>query len=122
MRIVVNKYIPFGTYVAMTVGPFIFVKDIEKVTPVLLTHEQIHWEQQKELLVVFFYILYGLMFLWQLLCCVIDKSRGTRADGIHRSTWSRAYYLIAFEVEAYQHERESKYPEQRQAYAWAKDE
>lgn len=119
MRIVVNNVIPFGSFVAMSVGPWIFVKDIDKVTPTLLNHEGIHWEQQKELLIVGFYLLYVLFFIAELVRCAFDKSRGTHADGRHRSPWKRAYRSIAFEREAYSHEGDGQYIKNRKKYAWA---
>lgn len=119
MRIVVNNIIPFGSFVAMSVGPWIVVKDINKVTPTLINHESIHWEQQKELFIVGFYLLYVLFFLAELVHCTFDKSRGTHADGRHRSLWKRAYRSIAFERESYAHEGDCQYIKNRKKYAWA---
>ena len=118
MRIVVNKYVPFGSFVAMTIGPWIFVKDITKVTPTLINHKSIHWEQEKELLIVPFYLLYVFFFILELFICIFDHQRGTRADGRYRSLWKRAYYSIPFEEEAYDNESNQEYIEHRQHYAW----
>ena len=46
---------------AITVFPLIISK--EKMDDVTLNHEKIHIEQQKELLVVFFYLLYAYYFI-----------------------------------------------------------
>ena len=118
MRIIVNDYIPFGSFVAMTIGPWIFVKDINKVTPTLLNHEAIHWEQEKELLILGFYILYVVFFIVNFIVCIFDRQRGTRADGRFRSIWKRAYYTIPFEEEAYDNESNQGYIEHRKHYAW----
>ena len=48
MKVIINKLIPMKGYIAMTVYPFIFArKELDKYT---LNHENIHGEQQKELL------------------------------------------------------------------------
>ena len=118
MRIVVNDYIPLPGFAAMTIGPFIFTRDIRKITPVVINHESIHWEQEKELLIVFFYILYALFYLVELIRCLFDSARGTHADGRFRSIWKRAYYTIPFEEEAYDNEENKEYIEHRRHYAW----
>lgn len=118
MRIVVNNCIPFGSFVAMTIGPWIFVKDIDRVTTTLITHESIHWEQEKETLIVGFYLLYVLMFVVNLILCLFDRGRGARADGRYRSLWKRAYRSIAFEREAYTKENDPAYIGERKHYAW----
>lgn len=43
MKVIYNDYIPFGSFVAMTVGPLIFTKR-EVLTPSDIQHEAIHWE------------------------------------------------------------------------------
>jgi len=121
MKVIVNKIIPFGTFVAVTIGPFIFTKDASKITRIVVNHEAIHWEQQKELLILFCYILYGLFFLLELVICLFDKSRGAHADGRHRSIWKRAYRSIPFEREAYSYERDQQYLRTRRHYAWIRE-
>jgi len=55
--IIYNKYLPFKGFKAMAIYPFIFVRgnDISEKT---INHEQIHFAQQKELLMIGFYLLY----------------------------------------------------------------
>lgn len=120
MIIVKNHILPPGTFRAMTVGPFIFTKE-KKLDERTVRHESIHWAQYKELLIVFFLLGYGLSFLWELLRCSIDKSRGTRADGRHRSLRKRAYRSIIFEREAYAHQDENDYLWRRKLWAWTKE-
>jgi hypothetical protein len=56
MKIIKNKIFPFGNFKAITIWPFIFAKvDLNDVD---ICHEKIHGEQQKELLLIGFYILY----------------------------------------------------------------
>lgn len=52
-----NTIIPFGSYAAITIWPFVFHK-LEKISPRVLNHENIHGKQQKELLIIPFYIIY----------------------------------------------------------------
>ena len=103
MKIVKNHIIPFGTFVAITFGPWIFTRR-EELSDVTVNHEAIHWAQQKETLIVGFFILYGVMFLWELVRCTFDPLRANHADGRHRPLWKRAYRSVAFEQEAYAHE------------------
>jgi hypothetical protein len=119
MIIIKNKIIPFGSFVAMTIGPFIFTKK-DYLSPTVINHESIHWEQYKELLILFFIPLYCLMYLWELLRCLFNPARGTHADGRHRSIWKRTYYSIALEREAYANECDEDYIENRKPYAWAR--
>jgi hypothetical protein len=100
----------------MTIGSFIFAKRPLKESDI--QHEAIHWEQCKETLILGFYILYVLMFLWELMRCTIDSQRGTRADGVKRNIWKRAYNSIAFEREAYMNDEVQFYLEFRPHYAW----
>ena len=70
---------------AITLWPFIIAR--EEMSEDLLNHESIHIAQQKELLVVFFYLLYG----W-------DYLKGL----IKYKDKEKAYYRIRFEQEAYE--------------------
>ncbi len=48
---------------AMALWPFIFVRSDEKFPKSTEVHEKIHFKQQKELLLVFFLILYLILFV-----------------------------------------------------------
>ena len=90
----------------MALYPFILLKNAhEKKNIVLLNHEKIHLQQQLELLVIFFYPLYGLEFLWRY--CQ------------HRN-WHRAYLHISFEKEAYANDQNLHYLQQRPFWAFLK--
>lgn len=120
MIIVHNKILPFGPYVAMTIGPFIFTKRKE-LNEETIRHESIHWEQEKETLIVGFYLLYALMFVWEFLRCLFDSQHGrTEAGSWQNSTWKRAYLGILFEREAYANEKNEDYLNNRRHYAWIK--
>lgn len=76
-----------------------------KVSPVVQNHEDIHYAQERELWYVFFYLLYGLMFVWNFL---------------KMWNWSKAYRAIPFEVEAYANQGNLYYLENRKRFAWRK--
>lgn len=120
MIIVKNKLLPWGTFVALTLGPFIFTKR-DTVDERTLRHESIHWEQYKETLIVGFLLIYLLDWLWEALRCSLDHSRGTRADGRHRPLRKRIYRCLMFEREAYLHQGEEGYLSRRKHYAWANE-
>lgn len=65
MNIVFCKWFPFKGYKAITILKWIIVRKDVKVafTSVDYNHECIHYEQEKELLYIGFYLLYVLEFL-----------------------------------------------------------
>ena len=90
----------------MTLWPFVVLKHpSQKEDAVFLNHERIHLRQQAELLLVFFYLWYGIEFLFRLFQY---KNRHT------------AYRNISFEREAYHFEGDLKYLKNRKAYAFFK--
>lgn len=124
IRIVYNKIIPLGDNQSMSVWPWIFVKNAVK--DYVITHELIHCQQQKEVMVasaliclalvilgatpfVFlaipfpFYILYLLEYVIRL--CIYRNHR-------------EAYRNISTEQEAYLHQFEAGYPMTRGDFAW----
>ena len=118
MKIIRNRWIPFEGYKAITIGPWIFCKPHTVLTLQEQQHEEIHWEQEKELLIVGFYVLYLLLFVWELLRCCVQMNRGSSPKGHRRSLWKRAYRSIAFEREAYYNEGVQFYVRHRRHYAW----
>ena len=88
---------------AITLAPFIIANDNIEEYPRWLNHEQIHVEQQVEMLVVPFYLLYGLFYL---------KNRLKGMDSFD------AYRQIPFEREAYANDQDLDYLENRKHYAW----
>lgn len=82
-------------YRAITLYPFIFVRNAsDKYDKVLINHEHIHLRQQKELLVLPFYIWYFLDFLFKYL---------------RYRNWNKAYRNIIFEREAYNNQSNLDY-------------
>ncbi len=97
--ILVFKHLFYSNYVGLSLWPFIFVKHQElKKDHVLINHERIHLQQQKELLILPFYLFY---FSEWLLRSIIYLN------------FYRAYQNISFEREAYFNEKNLNYLEQR---------
>ena len=91
---------------AITIWPFILVldqKDKEDVN--LINHERIHLRQQMELLIVPFYLWYGIEY-------IIHRFRGKE----HKL----AYRAISFEREAYANEWNLRYLESRKFWSFWK--
>lgn len=103
MFIILNRFIPFRGYKAMTVWPFLFIR--KPLNYVDYHHEYIHAYQQRELLIIFFYLWYGVEYLIRL--------------AIYRSH-DRAYRNICFEREAYANEQNSEYIFLRTTFSFLK--
>ena len=116
MKVIYNDYIPFGSFIAMTIGPFIFTKR-DVLTPATIQHEEIHWKQQKETFILPFFILYGLMFVYEYIRCLFNSNRGY-VSRKRNTVFKRAYRNIAFEREAYRNEETQFYVKYRRHYAW----
>jgi hypothetical protein len=91
---------------AMALYPFLLFKTKAlKESAIIINHEKIHFRQQQELLILFFYPLYFLHYLFNLLKC--------------RNHY-QAYMRICFEKEAYAMERDMQYLQHRKPFAWVK--
>ena len=104
--IIQNSKIPvylsiFINIYAITLFPFIISRD--EMSDVTINHEKIHIEQQRELLVVFFYILY--IWYW-----LMGKVKGMNNHD--------AYMNIPFEREAYTQMYDENYLDNRERHAW----
>lgn len=75
MKIVRTRYIPKRVK-AISLFGFLLVRPRTRVTNNLLTHEEIHFCQQKETLFVFFFIIYAISWLTNLPLCLFNKRRG----------------------------------------------
>ena len=106
MIVLVFKYLIPKGFRGFTFFPFVFLSDKkDKAHTVLLNHERIHIRQQLELLIVLFFIWYGIEFLVRL---VRYKNRRV------------AYYNISFEREAYSNEKDLYYLKQRSFWSFLK--
>lgn len=103
MIIVKNNIIPFKGFIAITIWPFIFTR--KELNDIDRNHEEIHGVQQKELLLIFFYIIYIIEWFIRLF---INKGN--------------AYKNISFEKESYKHEKDLDYLKTRKHFAmWRND-
>ncbi|MDP2161616.1 MAG: hypothetical protein Q8K02_14120 [Flavobacterium sp.] len=99
MIVVVFKYLTPKRFRGITLFPFVVLKSkLDKQNLILLNHERIHLRQQLEMLVVPFFIWYGVEFLIRLL--------QTRSK-------FKAYRMISFEQEAYENENDLDYLKKR---------
>ena len=106
MFVLVFKYLVPKGYRGITLFPFIFfLRKEDKRNVVLVNHEKIHIRQQLELLVIPFFIWYGLEFLVRLF-----QYKNRR----------EAYRNISFEREAYTNEKDLDYLEQRSFWSFLK--
>lgn len=104
MKIVINRFFVPKGYSGIALFPFIFVSKKEYLeNPYFVNHEKIHLQQQKELLLVFFYLWYCIDFL---------------VKYVRYRNWQKAYYNIIFEREAYQNERNLAYLKTRKPFAF----
>tara|TARA_R110000850_G_scaffold182360_1_gene307830 strand:+ start:92614 stop:92955 length:342 start_codon:yes stop_codon:yes gene_type:complete len=100
--IVVIPFLFSKRFAGIALWPFIVVKSkAYKEDAVFLNHERIHLRQQLELLVLPFYLWYGIEYLLRLLCL---KNRYL------------AYRNISFELEAYNHEKDFNYLKTRKLW------
>ena len=96
--------LPFLSYRAMAVYPFIFVQSADVCDDrVVVNHELIHHRQQLEMLIIPFYLLYTVHYLVGLL---------------RYRDHDKAYRNIIFEREAYAKELDMDYLKQRKYAAF----
>lgn len=104
--ILISKYIVPNGFVGITLFPFIILKEEGlKQDQILINHEKIHLRQQRELLVLFFYIIYG--FEWVIKFFIYKNGYLT-------------YKNLSFEREAYQNENNSYYLKNREIWSFIK--
>ena len=105
MKILENNLLPPKNFKILCLFNLMLVKPDTTLTQRDYNHEATHFEQQKELLFVFFYILYGIEWLIRLF--------------IHRNAM-KAYRFISFEREAYENDTYKNWVNERPRYYWIK--
>lgn len=102
MIIIKNKIIPFGKhFFAINLFGILFAKgECDKIT---INHESIHTAQIKELLYIFFYLLYVIEWLIRVI-----QYRGC----------IKGYQNISFEREAYTHQHDLEYLGKRRRFGF----
>jgi len=86
----------------------------------VLRHESIHILQQRELLIVGWYLIYGGHFVYNYIKLSFNKSlylEKNQTDSWWLRFWA-AYLLVCFEVEAYKYEGDTDYIKSRKLFAW----
>jgi len=96
--------ITFGWAAGITLAPFgIYAKEKYLTWQSMINHESIHWKQQMEMLIIFFYLWY--LIEWIIRIFVNGK---------------KAYISLAFEREAYQNDDNLDYLKTRKRFSWFK--
>lgn len=104
--ILVSKYIVPRGYIGITLFPFVFIKYAKlRENAVLLNHERIHLRQQLELLILPFFVWYGIEFFMRYM---------------RYRNWRMAYRTISFEKEAYARETDLDYLKKRRFWQFLK--
>jgi len=103
--ILFTRYKIFKKYRGITLWPFIVLNNGCKKDITLLNHERIHLRQQIELLVIPFYIWYGIEFLIRY---------------FQYKNWDKAYRNISFEREAYKNDFDLEYLKKRRFWGFLK--
>lgn len=100
--VVVIPFLFSKRFAGIALWPFIIVKsEAYKADAVFLNHEHIHLRQQLELLILPFYLWYGIEYLLRL---IYFKDRYL------------AYRNISFEQEAYEYEKDFSYLKRRKLW------
>lgn len=105
MAVVRTSWIVPKGFIGITLWPFaIYVSSVKYLSDQrLINHEKIHWEQQKELGGILFYVLY--LIEWFIKLFFYGK---------------QSYQNLAAEREANLHEKDYSYLEKRKRYIWLK--
>jgi integral membrane sensor domain MASE1 len=99
------QFITGDNIAAITLAPFgIYVKEKYLTDAEMINHESIHWKQQMEMLILFFYLWYFIEWFLKLIL----------------PPYNDAYNAISFEREAYDNENNLNYLEIRKHYCWIK--
>ena len=103
MKIVYCKHIPFRGYICMMICGLLIVREERKnlLTERIIQHERIHFEQQKEMLFIPFFIWYAFEWVYRM---------------IQYRDSNLAYCNISFEREAKSNETNVDYLENRPTF------
>lgn len=104
MKIIYNKILPIKGYAAINLFGVVFArKEYDPISERIKNHEAIHTAQMKEMLYIFFYLWYGVEYLFRLVQ--------------YRNT-NKAYRNISFEKETYSNDRNLEYLKNRKLFSW----
>lgn len=105
--VVRNNIIPFEGYKLINICGIIFTKKNTNISDIDINHEKIHSYQIFEMLIIFFYLWYGVEYFIRYF---FSKDKFT----------NQAYKNISFEKEAYINQRNMNYLSERKHYNWIK--
>lgn len=106
MFVIVAKYLIPKGFAGLTLFPFIILKQkIDVSNPIMIQHEKIHIRQQLEMLILPFFIWYGIEYLIRIL------------QYKHKHL---AYRNISFEREAYANESQKDFLQKRRFWNFLK--
>lgn len=101
MKVIRNGLIPFKGFKAINLFGVVFVRKECVMTAADVNHEAIHTAQMREMLYAIFYLVYVAEWLWHLMICRDAKE---------------AYRRISFEREAYTHQSDQEYLNNRKHF------
>ena len=119
-----SNIIPFEGFLAMTVWPLVFIRKEyrQKYTETVDCHEQIHAEQQKEVIAVAIVLTLSTAVwtgsAWTLMWLPLYFYLYIVEWLLRLIFGGDAYRNISFEREAYSHEEDKEYLRMRKHFAW----
>lgn len=127
MIIIKNRLIPFGDYTSINLFGIVFTK--VEMSERSINHERIHTAQFLELTIVSAFILFIIMLItnmsaWWLLLSLLTYYIWYGVEymiiRIMHNKQVCAYHDISFEEEAYEHDDNLNYLDERVVFAWWK--
>lgn len=127
MKIIKNKWFPFGRYSSINICGILFTKT-DNPSKITINHEEIHSKQIFELLVVLFYLWYGIEWFIRFIPLWGFKFYWNKSSkkGLKRLQYvlgeisHDAYRSISFEKEAYSNQSNLEYLNTRKPYIFIK--
>jgi len=104
MKIVRCSWFPPKGFSAIMLVWWLVVKKGVTITSRFINHEETHQKQQLEMLIVFFFLWYGIEFVIRFL--------------FQYWNWDKAYRNTSFEREAYVNQDNISYLSSRKRFAW----
>ena len=115
MKVIHNSIIPFSGFSYMNLFGTLFTRKTSlSMKRSTLNHESIHTEQYKDLLYIFFLILYFIEWLIKIPCSWFYK------QPVNQKVTQVTYRSISFEQEAYYNQYDFNYLENRKRFNWIK--
>lgn len=106
MKIVRCSWFPPIRFKAIALVWWIIVRSDVEMTSEDINHEEIHGKQQREMLVLLFFLWYAVEFIIRLI--------------LNPMNYMKVYRRISFEQEAYENDSNLSYLDGRKPYSWIK--